>query len=51
MAWLRDPGQGGALEVRAQLRKWVPEYGDPVSGVLALPGAQREQHTHHSPEK
>jgi FlaA1/EpsC-like NDP-sugar epimerase len=49
--WLRNPGEDGAAEVRARLRRWVPEYGDAASILSAGSRAQREQHADQAPEK
>jgi FlaA1/EpsC-like NDP-sugar epimerase len=51
LGWLRDPGEDGAAEVRARLRRWVPEYADAGSGACAGSPAQREQNPNRSPEK
>jgi FlaA1/EpsC-like NDP-sugar epimerase len=33
--WLANPGDPGAAAVRAQLRRWVPEYTPASAGVVA----------------
>jgi FlaA1/EpsC-like NDP-sugar epimerase len=51
LAWLRNPKDGDAAEVRARLRQWVPEYRHAPSTPCTESPSQREQHSDHTPEK
>ena len=42
LAWLENPGDASPAAVRAQLRRWVPEYTAPSAEVVVGPEPRRE---------